>query len=171
MEHFLIAIIPSEDITIRIRELRTLLFKRFGLVSSRCLPEMIPVTFIKKIIDKKQFTNLSISSEMNSSNCIVNRRNDIYLQIDNTDLLDSIGKILSNHKTSGFITPEQGFYMGSIEKELSVKKICEPISLKNGKSLTWKKNNLELIRIEALNNLWWENIRWETIWKQTIKLL
>lgn len=171
MEHFLIAIIPSEDITIRIRELRTLIFKKFGLVSSRCLPEIIPVAFINKVIDKKLFNNLTISTEMNALNCVTNRTNDIFLQINNTDLLNSIIKVLLSHKTSGFITPEQGIYIGSVEKDLKVKKICESIQLKNVKNLSWKKNNLELIRIETLNNIWWEKISWETIWKQKIRFL
>ena len=171
MEHFLIAIIPSEDITIRIRELRTLIFKRFGLVSSRCLPEIIPVAFINKVIDKKEFINLTIPSEMNSLDCITNDTNEIYLQINNTDFFDSLVNTLSNHKTSGFITPKQGIYMGSVEQDSNIKQICEYLHLKNEKRLSWKKNNLELLRIETHNNVWWENIRWETIWKQKIKLL
>jgi hypothetical protein len=55
MVHYLIAIIPSEDITLQIRQIRTSLFKEFGLISSRSLPEIIPVAFIKKIIKKDKF--------------------------------------------------------------------------------------------------------------------
>ena len=169
MEHFLIAIIPSEDITIKMRELRTLIFKKFGLVSSRCLPEIIPVAFINKVIDKKEFINLTIPSEMNVLDCITHNTHDIYLQINNTDFFDSLVNELSSHKTSGFIAPKQGIYMGSAEQDSNIKKICEYLHLKNEKGLSWKKNYLELMRIETPNNVWWENIRWETIWKQKIK--
>ncbi|MCK5153641.1 MAG: hypothetical protein KAQ93_04720 [Spirochaetales bacterium] len=170
MEHFLISIIPSENIAIKIRKLRTLIFKKYGLVSSRSLPEIIPVAFTKEIINRKQFQELILSSEMESSNCILTGENDIFLQINNTDYINSIQKIINNYKSSGFITLKPGIYLGSAEKNLDTKEIIEFIDIEKEKIPTWKKNNLELIKIETFGNIWWENIRWETIWKQKINL-
>ena len=170
MEHYLIAIIPSEDITIKIRRLRTQLFKKFGIVSSRCLPEMIPVAFITEVINKKLFQGLTISNEIKSLDCISSETNDIFLQITNTDLLDSITKKLENYKVSGFITLVPGFYLGSEEKDSDISDIITYINQKKDKLFTWKKNNLELIRIETRDDIWWNHIQWETIWSQKIRL-
>jgi len=171
MEHFLISIIPSEDIAIRIRELRTHIFKGFGLVSARCLPEILPVAFIKEIISKEKFQELAQSSELTSKNFITTETNDIFLQINNSDFINNIRKIITSYSLEGIITIESGIYLGSAEKKSDIKEIISFIQRKEGNYLTWKKNSLELIKIETFNEIWWENVRWETIWNQKIKLL
>ncbi|MCK5672010.1 MAG: hypothetical protein KAH95_01465 [Spirochaetales bacterium] len=170
MEHYLISIIPSEDITIKIRRLRTQLFKKFGTVSSRCLPEMIPVAFINEVIDKKIFQGLTISNEIKSLNYISTETNDIFLQITNTDFLDSITKRMKNYQTSGFITLEQGFYLGSEENNSDISNVITYLNQKKENILTWEKNNLELIKIKTRDDIWWNHIQWETIWSQKISL-
>lgn len=168
MEHFLIAIIPSEDIAIKIRKLRTLIFKKFGIVSSRCLPEIIPVAFTKEIINKDQFKKLTILSEMKSTNFFHTDTNDLFLQINNKDFISSIQKKINTCRPSGFITPEAGIYLGSVENILEIKEIIK--FLEKTTALTWKKNSLELLRIETLSDVWWENVKWETIWNQKINI-
>ncbi|MEA1911933.1 MAG: hypothetical protein U9N32_09720 [Spirochaetota bacterium] len=171
MEHFLLAIIPSEDIAINIRKLRTLIFKNFGLASSRSLPEIIPIAFTKEIIDKEQFKNLSISSEMRSLEFISTETNDIFLEINNLDFTNTIREKISNCKSSGFIPLKPGFYIASAENDLAAGNIITFLNIQKEKSLVWKKNNLELIKIETFETVWWEDIRWETLWEQKINLL
>jgi hypothetical protein len=171
MEHFLISIIPSEDIAIRIRKLRTLIFKKFGLVSARCLPELLPVAFIKEIISKEKFQELIQPSELTSKNFISTDTNDIFLQITNSDFINNIRKIITSYSLEEIITLESGVYMGSAEKISDIKEIISFLHGEEENFLTWKKNSLELIRIETFNEIWWENVRWETIWNQKIKLL
>ncbi len=170
MEHFLISIIPSEDITLKIRKLRTLLFKKYSIISSRCLPEMIPVAFTNEIINKDLFMDISQTKELNSSICILTEINDIYLKINNTDLIESIEKRIGNYKKSGFISLKQGFYLGSGTKDSDIGIINNDLKKVIAKSLSWKKNSLELIKIEIKDDIWWNNIQWETIWSQKIHL-
>jgi len=171
MEHFLLAIIPSEDIAINIQKLRTLILRKFGLASSRTLPEIIPIAFIKETIGKEQFKNLSISSEMKSLEFISTDTNDIYLEINNLDFTNTIRDKISNYKSSGFMPLKTGFYIASAENDLDAGNIITFLKIEQKKQLTWKKNNLELIKIETSNTIWWENISWETLWEQKIKLL
>lgn len=170
MEHYLISIIPSEDITLKIRKIRTLLFKKYGIVSSRCLPEMVPVAFVNGIIKKDLFKDISQSEELNSSICSLTEMNDIYLQINNTYFIESIKKRIDIHKISGFITLKQGFYLGSEKNESDMSNIIINLNQLKEKSLSWKKNSLELIKIEIKDDIWWNNIQWETIWSQKIRL-
>ncbi|RLD30400.1 MAG: hypothetical protein DRI73_10425 [Bacteroidetes bacterium] len=171
MEHFLLAIIPSEDIAINIRKLRTLIFKKFGLASSKALPEIIPIAFTKEIIRKEQFKNLLISSEMKSLEFISTDTNDIYLEINNLDFTNTIRKKISNYKSPGFIPLKTGFYIASAENDLETGNIIKFLNIEHKKTLIWKKNNLELIKIEISKTVWWEDVSWETIWEQRINLL
>ena len=171
MEHFLLAIIPSEDIAINIRKLRTLIFKKFGLVSARSLPEIIPVAFTKEIIGKEQFKNISISSEMKSLEFIVTDTNDIYFKINNLDFTNTIREKISNSKSSGFMPLKTGFYIATAENETDRDYISTFLNVEQKKQLIWKKNNLELIKIETFKTVWWEDICWETLWEQKFNLL
>ena len=171
MEHFLLAIIPSEDIAINIRKLRTLIFKKFGLASARSMPEIIPVAFTTETIGKEQFKNLSISSKMKSLELISTDTNDIYLEINNLDFTNTIRKKISNHNSSGFIPLKTGFYIASAANDLETGNIITFLNIEQKKSLIWKKNNLELIKIETFKPVWWEDISWETLWEQKINLL
>jgi len=171
MEHFLLVIIPSEDIVIDIQKLRTLIFKKFGLASSRSLPEIIPIAFTKEIIDREQFKNLSISLEMKSLEFISTDTNDIYLEINNLDFTNTIREKILNYKSSGFMPLKTGFYIASAKNKLDTGNISTFLNTEHKKPLIWKKNNLELIKIETFNTVWWENVNWETLWEQKINLL
>lgn len=171
MEHFLISIIPSEDIAVKIRKLRTLIFKEFGLVSARCLPEFIPVAYIKEIISKERFQELVQPSELSTKNFISTDSNDIFLQIINFELINNIKKIIGTYSLEGIITLDSGIYLGSAVKRTDIKKIISFMQMEKDIHLNWKKNSLDLIRIESFNQIWWENVRWETIWSKKIKLI
>lgn len=168
MEYFLLSIIPSEDIVLKIMQLRTLLFKEFGLVSSRCLPVMIPIAYIPEYISKEQFKGLTLPEAVCTSVYRTGEGGDIYLQVKNIDFADEIEKRIRGNRstleTEGFINLQKGFYLATENMEITLKKVLTFIHSETEETLTWKKNSLELIRIETMNDIWWENIRWETIW-------
>lgn len=175
MKYYLLSIVPSEDIVIKIRQLRTLLFKEFGLVSSRCLPVMIPVAYIPKSTDKKLFKGLTLTQALCTSVYTTTEGGDIYLQINNIDFANEIKKIIissiGHFEASGLINLRTGFYLATGNMDSTLKKVLAFIHSETKEPLTWKKNRLVLIRIETMNDIWWENIRWETIWETKIRLL
>jgi hypothetical protein len=170
MEHFLISIIPSENISIKIRAIRAILFRQFGIISSRSLPEMIPVAFINKSINKELFKEITQPNDINSTNYKLSDSNDIFLEVNAYDLINSIRKKILKYESSGIISLIPGFYLGTVEKELQTKRVMDFIESQKEEKLIWKKNSLELIRVEINNELWWNSIFWETIWAQKIKI-
>ena len=97
MKYFLLAVIPSENIVLRIMELRTLLFRKFGLVSARALPVMIPLSYIHESINNNQFKGLTVQKANCSSVYRASETGDIYLQINNFDFTTDIEKRLRQH--------------------------------------------------------------------------
>jgi len=169
MEHFLLAIIPSEDIVIKIRNLRTSFFKEFGLISSRCLPVMIPVAFSVKAINKSLFSDIQLTKPLTTSNEALVEQQNIFLKITQTDIIDRIVETLSSYEKKGFISTGKGFYIGTNENSLDNQEILNHITVKSKNILKWKKNNLKLIKIKTNNKNWWESITWETIWSLKLK--
>ena len=168
MKYFLLSIIPSEDVVLKILRFRTLLFKEFGLVSSRCLPVMIPVAYIPESINKELFKGLTLPEAVCTSVYTTTEGGDIYLQINNIGFTNEIEKIIvrsiGHFETSGLISLQTGFYLATENMDSTLKKVLTFMHSETEEPLTWKKNSLEFIQIETLNNIWWENIRWETIW-------
>lgn len=173
MKHFILSIIPSEHVVLKIMQLRTLLFKEFGLVSSRCLPVMIPIAYIPKSISKENYKGLTLPEATCTFICRTSKEGDIYLQINNIDFADKVEKRIrgnrSSLETEGFINLQKGFYLATENLDSNLKKVLTFIHSQTKKPLIWKKNNLELISIETINDIWWENIRWETRWEEKIK--
>jgi len=165
MKYFLISIIPSEDVILKIMGLRTLIFREFGLVSSRCLPEMIPIAFIPEPIDKEQFKGLILPAAACLNVCKTSKKGDIFLQSKNTNSSNEIRNRISGFKTSGFIDLQTGFYLATANTNSILKDLLRFIHSETKEIFTWRKSSLELIRIETMNDTWWENIRWETIWE------
>jgi len=170
MEHFLLAITPSEDIVIKIRDLRKSVFKKFGLISSLCLPAMIPVAFLEESINKDLFSDIQLTTPLTTSNDILIEKQNIFLGIRNIVIIEKIVEFLNLSKKKGFISTGRGFYIGTNENSLNSEEILNYLAHNSKKILTWKKNNLKLIKIITENEIWWESIRWETIWDQKIKL-
>ncbi len=170
MEHFLIAIIPSEDIVIQIRKTRTSLFKKFGIISSRCLPEIIPVAFIDEILNKNQFKGLTFGEVFNSTFFSTTINNSIFLKTNNVKSINLIKERISENIIPGLFPTNEGFYLGTIEEGSNIKEIIRYLNYENNISLKWGKNNLELIKITTGNTNWWEEIHWESIWKLKINL-
>ena len=173
MKYFLISIIPSEDVVLKIMELRTLIFREFGLVSSRCLPEMIPIAFIPEPIDKEQFKGLilpaaDLPTAEGLSICTTSKKGDIFLQSKNTNSAIEIRNRISGFETSGFIDLQTGFYLATANTNSILKDLLRFIHSETKEIFTWRKSSLELIQIETMNDTWWKNIRWETIWTQKI---
>ena len=173
MKYFMLSIIPSEDIVLKIMQIRTLIFQEFGLVSSRCLPVMIPVAYIPVSVNREQFRGLTLPAAVCNSVYKTIEGSDIYLQIRNNDFTSEIERRILNgmdhFKTSGFIDLHTGFYLATADKKSALKEVHTFINSKIEKTLIWKKNSLELIRIETMNDIWWENIRWETVWEEKIR--
>ena len=170
MEHFLLAIIPSEDIVIKIRDLRKSVFKNLGLISSLCLPVMIPVAFLEESINKDLFSDIQLTTPLTTSNDILIEEQNIFLGIKNIDIIEKIVESLNLSIKKGFISTGRGFYLGTNENNLNSEEILTYLAHNSEKILVWRKNNLKLIKIITENEIWWENIRWETIWNQKIKL-
>ena len=173
MNYFLISIIPSEDVVLKIRGLRTLIFREFGLVSARCLPEMIPIAYIPEPVDKEQFKGLSspeadLSTTEGLSVCKTNKKGDIFLQSNNPNFANKIINRIVSFETSGFIDLQTGFYLATANTDSVLKDLLRFIHSETKEIFRWRKSSLELIRIETMNSTWWENIRWETIWETKI---
>jgi hypothetical protein len=170
MTYFLIAIIPSENIVLKIRKIRTRLFREFGLISARCLPEMLPVLFINQFIKQKQFNGISITRELSSSAVISNLEHDIFLKIEDTGFISGVKTEISDLHVPGIFTLTAGFYLGTAPTKKKSEKICLYLNSEIKEKLIWKKNNLELIKMCTKEDIWWNNITWETMWSQKISL-
>ena len=170
MEHFLLAIIPSEDIAIKIRNIRKYIFQNFGLVSSQCLPEIIPAAFSRGIIRKELFSDIKLTEVLKTSNEVLIDRQNIFLRIIENDIIDRIAETPGLYISKGFIPTGRGFYIGTNENSLNKAEIINYVSSKSEKILKCKKNNLKLIKITTDNKIWWENIMWETVWNLKIRL-
>lgn len=135
---------------------------------------MIPVAYVPETIKKEQFKGLAFPATIYSSVCKTIKGGDIYLQIENTDFTSEIKKRIFSDpdffQTSGFINLHTGFYLATANTIMLLNEVHTFINSKIEENLTWKKNSLELIRIETMNDIWWENIRWETIWEEKIRL-
>ena len=169
MKCFLLSIIPSEDIVIKIMQLRTLVFKKYGLVSARTLPVMIPVTYVPKAINKDLFESVTLPEALCTTDYSNNKGGDIYLQIKNTNFINEIRNRIDSFETPGIIDLQTGFYLATANTDSVLKDVLNFVHLEIQEIFTWRKSNLELIRIETINDIWWENIRWETIWEQKLR--
>ena len=165
MKTFLISIIPSEDVILKIMGLRTLIFREFGLVSARCLPEMIPVAYIPKPVDKEPFKGLTLPKVICTSICNTTGKGDIFLQSKNTNFINEIKKRIDSFETSGIIDLQTGFYLATANTDSVLKDVLNFVHSETKEIFTWRKSSLELIQIETMNSIWWENIRWETMWE------
>ena len=123
MKHFLIAIIPSEDVVLKIMQLRTLIFRNFGLVSSRCLPEMIPVSFIPKSVSKEQFKGLTLPQAVCTSVCSATENGDLFLQIKDKNFALEIKNRIDSFETSGIINIQTGFYLVTANTDTVLKDV------------------------------------------------
>ncbi len=175
MKYFLISIIPSEDVVLKIRGLRTLIFREFGLVSARCLPEIIPIAYIPEPVDKEQFKSLilpaaTLFTAEGPSVCKTSEKGDIFLQSDNKKFANEIKNHIDSFETSGFIDLQTGFYLATANANSVLKDVLRFIHSETKEIFTWRKSSLELIQIETMNVIWWENIRWETIWEKKLWL-
>ncbi|MCK5198493.1 MAG: hypothetical protein KAR21_09090 [Spirochaetales bacterium] len=156
---------------LKIMRLRTLIFREFGLVSARCLPEMIPAAYIPKPVDKEQFKGLTLPKVICTSICTTTEKGDIFLQSKNTNFINEIKNRIDSFETSGIIDLQTGFYLATANTDSVLRDVLNFVHSETEEIFISKKNSLELIRIETLNDIWWENIRWETIWEEKIRPL
>jgi len=168
MEYFLLAITPSEDIVIKIRNLRNSIFREFGLISSKCLPVIIPIAFSEKTINKDLFLNIKLTKSLTTSNIFLIEEQNIILGIRHTNIIEEIADYLNLSKKKGFISTGKGFYIGTAKTSLQADKILKYLSIKSIDFPKWKINYLKLIKITTENKNWWESIMWETVWSKKV---
>ncbi|MCF6336213.1 MAG: hypothetical protein L3J12_10780 [Spirochaetales bacterium] len=81
MQYYIISVTPSEDIILKIQNLRTSIYRKFGLVSARALPVMIPVGFSDTRIDQDIFSDIIRRGFISTRNRAETRGNDIFLSL------------------------------------------------------------------------------------------
>ncbi len=129
---------------------------------------MVPIAYISESINKELFKGLIIPEAECTSVYTATERGDIYLQINNINFTNEIEKIRVDRispGTEGFINLQKGIYLATVDKKLALEEVLTFIHSETEAPLRWKKNSMELIRIETINDIWWENIRWETKWE------
>ncbi len=170
MQYYIISVTPSEDIILKIQNLRTSIYRKFGLVSARALPVMIPVGFSDTRIDQDIFSDIIRRGFISTRNRAETRGNDIFLSLENTFFLEEIKKLIPKTKKPTFFNILPGFYLCTLENQQQT--LSETVSYINSQieqRLKWEKNHLELIKIELENKNWWEALRWETLWEKKFR--
>ncbi len=165
----MISVIPSENIILKILEIRTALFRKFGLVSARALPVMIPVGFSDAEIKKDVFGDIALQSFTCTQSSVSTSEGNIFLPVAAPSLFKEIEKLIQESGDHPLFRTYSGIYLCSTENRSDHTGIISYTDSLINQKIIWRKSSLRMIRIESKSRNWWESLEWSTMWERKLR--
>ena len=163
---------PPGNITKEIYSMKTRIFRATGAASALALPPVLFLVGFNSIPDQRHVEKVFHPKGIRFRTCGFKLHlTSFYLSVGMEPLFPELPEELPRALPEDFLPPFQGFHFGCREDFSTQERSSPELVITDLAPLSWTAGTIELLNINVPqgDEIWWENIRIESLWSFKVR--